>query len=443
MILLYKNYLERKMKQKMEQEKIKKFNKIFPWYSGLSADLLFWVAIDTLFLTIVKKFNASQIVSLTTISLITCIILQVPLLKIIKKIGNTNSVRLGSLLLLVSSLLLTFGPNYVIIVLGKVIYEIAYTFQNMANVVLKNNLALQNRSNEYIKVKTKSNTIYATITMLISFVASIMFNLNNYLPMFGCITFCLICFILSFYIVDYSNYNKTKEEMKTKSKTKIKYNKLIIMLIISYGLFYPIVNSGQSNGKLFIQQGLLSNFEVEKTAIIIGIILCISRVVRVISNMAFNKLHIKYKDKVGIILPILLSLSIALMIIGSFITNSVIIEFSIMTLGYIIILFIRDPFKVYMQDLALRNVGKEGQQSLLTIMELARKIGRAIMSLSFTLILVNNPMLVVITILFVLSIIEMLISIKLYKIILVEKENYTCENKLMEFSQNKEKENTR
>ena len=99
----------------MKQEQIKKFNKVFPWYSGLSGDLLFQVAIDTLFLTVVKQFNASQIVSLTTVSLMTCIALQIPLLKIIKKIGNTNSVRLGSLLMLISSILLTFGTKYTIL----------------------------------------------------------------------------------------------------------------------------------------------------------------------------------------------------------------------------------------------------------------------------------------------------------------------------------------
>ena len=64
-----------------------KFNRIFPWYDGLSGDLLFWVAIDTLFLTVVKNFNAPQIVSLTTVSLITCIALQVPLSKIIMSLG--------------------------------------------------------------------------------------------------------------------------------------------------------------------------------------------------------------------------------------------------------------------------------------------------------------------------------------------------------------------
>ena len=421
----------------MKQEKMTKFNKIFPWYSGLSGDLLFWVAIDTLFLTVVKKFSASQIVSLTTVSLITCIALQVPLLNIIKKIGNTNSVKLGSMLLLISSLLLTFGQNYLVIALGKVIYEIAFTFQNMSNAVLKNNLELQNRNNEYIKVKTKSNTIYATVTMIISFIASLMFNLNNYLPMFGCITFCLICFILSFYIVDYSKYNKIKKEIKIKSKTKINYTKLIIVLIVSYGLFYPIVNSGQSNGKLFIQQELLLNFDVEKTALIIGTILCISRIVRVISNMAFNKIHSKYKEKVGVILPVLLSISIVLMILGSFIRNFIVLKFGIMSLGYIIILFIRDPFKVYMQDLALRNVEKEEQQSLLTTMDFSRKVVRAIMSLSFTMILVNNPMITVITILLILSIIEILVSIKLYKLVVngkkvksEESSNRNCEQTL-------------
>ena len=163
---------------------------------------------------------------------------------------------------------------------------------------------------------------------------------------------------------------------------------------------------------------MLLNFNVEKTALIIGFILSISRIVRVISNIAFNKIHNKYKEKVGVILPILLCVSIIFMILGYFIRNSIILKFSIMSFGYIIILFIRDPFKVYIQDLALRNVGKEGQQSLLTTMELSRKIVRAIMSLGFTMILVNNPMIIVVTILFVLSIIEIIISIRLYKSVL-------------------------
>ena len=70
-------------------------------------------------------------------------------------------------------------------------------------------------------------------------------------------------------------------------------------------------------------------------------------------------------------------------------------------------------------------------------MELSRKIVRAIMSLSFSMILVKHPMITVITILFILSILEILVSIKLYKLIINGKEeqseksnNRNCEQTL-------------
>ena len=89
----------------------------------------------------------------------------------------------------------------------------------MANVVLKNNLELQNKNNEYIEIKTKSNIIYVTVTMII--------------------------------------------------------------------------------------------------------LLCVSRIVRVVSNITFNDIHKRYKEKVGVILPILLSISILLMILDSFVRKSI------------------------------------------------------------------------------------------------------------------------
>lgn len=402
----------------MNEEKLKRFNNIIHWYSGISSDLLFWVAIDTLFLTIVKGFSAAQIVSLAPISMAICILLQIPILKIIKIIGNTNSVRLGSFLFLMSSILLTFGNNYAVIVIGKTFCEIAFTFMNIANVVLKNNLILQGRSDDYIKIRTKANTVYAVITMIISFVASSMFNINNYLPMIFCILFCLISFVLSFDIIDFSNYNKTEIQKVHKEKRKIKYSKLVIILIFAYGLFFAVVNSGQENGKLLIQQELLKNFNVENTALIIGAIICISRIVRVFANVIFDKIYKKLKDKVGVILPILLCMSLIFIITGYFIDNSIILKFMIMGLGYIIILFIRDPYKVYGQDLALNNTDKENQSELITILELSRKIVRTIISFSFTWVLIDHPMILVISISLILSIIEIAICIRLYRLVM-------------------------
>ncbi len=400
----------------MEEKRFERFYKIFPWYSGLSSDLLFYVAIDTLFFMAVKKFSNFQIVFLTTIALFGCIMLQPFIMKIIKKIGNTKSTSLGSLLLLMGSIFITFGWNYGAVAFGRIIASIAFTFINMSNVILENNLELQNRRSEYIKIESKANLVYAIATMLISFVASIMFNFNNYLPMICCILFCTMNFLLSFYIVDYSNYDKVKKEEKI--QYKIKYSKLLLLIIFSYGLFYPIANSGQENGKLFIQQELLISFDIEKTALILGGILCISRIIRVISNIAFDKIFSKFKEKVSNILSVLLATSILLMILGSFITSSIALKIVIMSIGYVIILFIRDPFKVYIQDLALKNTKKEEQQEVLTMLELSRNMLRMILSLGFSLILLKYPMIFVMILTLILSCIEIVINIKLYGTIL-------------------------
>ena len=75
-----------------------------------------------------------------------------------------------------------------------------------------------------------------------------------------------------------------------------------------------------------------------------------------------------------------------------------------------------------MQDLALKNTDKNRQQTLLTTMELSRKIVRTIISLCFTAILVKNPMVLVISILVVLSIIEIFVSLYLYKLLINKEE---------------------
>lgn len=82
------------MTYQQQQKYLRTFNKKFMWFSALSGDLLFWIAIDTMFLTYAKNMTASQILSLTSISTIFSIFIQIPILKIIKKTGNTNSVKL-------------------------------------------------------------------------------------------------------------------------------------------------------------------------------------------------------------------------------------------------------------------------------------------------------------------------------------------------------------
>ena len=399
------------------EKKINRFTKLYPWYVGFTGDLLFYIAIDTLFLTIVKNFSPAQIVSITSFSQFACIALQFPILFVIKRIGNTASTRTGALFLLLSAVLITFGKSYYLVLLGRVFHDVAAIFRSASTVALENNLELAGRRREFVRVRTSGNTVYSVITMLISFVASYMFNLNHYLPMMGCITTCAIGFVLSLFMKDHSDYNKIAYGKKTDGKVKVHYSPFIIMAIVVYAMFYPIVSTGQTEGKLFIQQQVLLDFNVDNTALIIGAIVCVSRIIRVFSNLVFAKLYEKYQAKMGVVLPVLLSFSMGFLLFGSFIPP-ILVKIVVMSLGYIIILFARDPFRLYMQDVLFENTPKEQHQTLLAILEFGVKLGTAAMGLVFSVVLLQYPMVVVITVLFVLSIVEILLGMKLYNMVL-------------------------
>ena len=170
----------------MEQEtkKISRSIKIYPIFASFTGDLIFFVPIDTLFLTLVKGLNASQITAMTMVSLIICIVFQKVILAIVKKIGNVNSLRLGATMLLIASLVLTFGKSFIAMLLYKSIHELAVMFLNMDEIILKNNLKAVNRKDDYFKIRNKSKIIYAIITLFTALVAGKMFNVNNYLPMY-------------------------------------------------------------------------------------------------------------------------------------------------------------------------------------------------------------------------------------------------------------------
>lgn len=404
------------------EKRVKRFARLFPWHHGFIGDLLFYVAIDTLFLTVVKNFSASEIVSLTSLSQLICIALQFPILFVIKKIGNTASVRTGGVLILLSSLLITFGPSYLTVLLGRIFHDAAAIFKSASVVMLENNLDLVDGRRDFVKLRTRANTVYAVITMIISFVASLMFNLNNYLPMICCVFTCFVGFVITLFMKDYSAYDKISQKDNEKKKVKVGFSKIVLLILVVYAVFYTIVNNGQNEGKLFIQEHLMLDFDVEATALIIGAIVCISRIVRVFSNIVFAKLYEKYDFVMGIILPGLLATSIGLLLIGSFIP-SIIIKIVVMTLGYIIILFVRDPFNLYIQDVLFLSTPKEQHQTLLTVLTLAVKIAGAGFGLAFSAILLEYPMIVVITIMLVIAVIEIALSTVLYRAVCKGREN--------------------
>ena len=173
-------------------KKLDRTIKIYPIFYGLTADLIFWIAINTLFLTTVKNLSAAEINSIDTIGTAVGIGFQFFLIKIVRKIGNIKSVRLGTTLLFLSVVLNTFSTAYWGFLIAEICYVVGFVFKHMDNVILIKNLKFMNKSEEYVKLQTRGNTIYSFVTLIISLISGFLFNVNPYIPMAICMIICFI-----------------------------------------------------------------------------------------------------------------------------------------------------------------------------------------------------------------------------------------------------------
>lgn len=404
----------------MESEKLKKrkimlSNHIIPWFMGLSDDLMFFIAINTLFFTVVKGLSAAEISFLATVGSLSYILLQMPLLKIIQKIGNIKSIRIGTIMLLCSSILMTFGKNYFIIVIGYILYYTAFLFKKMDNVILENNLQYLNKQDHYMKILAKAKIIYSIITTGIAFIAGSIFAIHHYLPMYLCIGICVIDFLLSFCIFDI-NEDAGKTNV-IKKKEKIKLSKMMLIIFISFGLLYATINIGQNNSKLFIQYNLKTHFDTGLTATYLSFIIVTSRISRILGNLIFRKIYSKLKDKANLILPIMVMMAFACILVGSCFNSVILIKFVLMTIGFDIILAVRDPVEVYATNLLLKNTKPQEQQKAISYLQLSRRIVETAISLLFSMLLTKLDLLYIIICLFVFAMISLGINSKLYKMI--------------------------
>lgn len=401
--------------EKLKRRKIMLSNSIIPYFMGLSDDLMFFIAINSLFFTVVKNLSTAQMSFLTTISSLSCILLQIPFLKIIQKMGNIQSIRLGTIMLLTSSILMTFGENYTIIMIGHIIYITASLFKKMDNVVLENNLKYLHKEENYAKILSKSKVIYSIITTIIALVIGGIFAINHYLPMYLCIGTCIINVILSFCIYD---INENKETIPSTTKIeKIKFSKLIQIIILSFGLCYATISVGQTNSKLFIQYNLQEHFEVGLTATYLGFIMVTSRISRIVGNLIFRKIYGKLKDKINLLLPSIGMLAFVCILIGSYFQSAIIIKFLFMTIGFDLILAIRDPIEVYATDVLLKNTKTHEQQKAISYLQLSKRIVETIISLLFSLLLLKLELIYVIICLFIFAMISLGVNTQLYKMI--------------------------
>lgn len=398
----------------MEQNisKIKRSIKQYPLFYTFSADLIFFVPIDTLFLTLVKGLNASQISAMTMIGLLVCILSQKIVVNLTQKLGNSNSVKIGSFMLFLSSIIVTFGNSFISMVIYRIVNELAFMFWNMSSILLKNNLIFMKQENEYYGIRNKAKVMYGIITMITALSSGYLFNIDKYIPMYISIIIYFIIFLLSLNFYEAKIDNK-KQESNTNNSKKAQITSIIFLVILSNAIFYSIIKMGQNNSKLFMQYDFQKVLSTQMVTYYITTIVFLSRIARIVGNIFFGKLYLKIKDKMSIILTVLEFMAFLLLILGHFINFNFLFKVIVMSLGFFLILAIRDSFQVYIEDVALKITNKEKQQKIMIDIEVYRKFGQLLLSGAFALILIKYELIVIEIILLILSVVEIIVNKKM------------------------------
>ena len=109
----------------------KKNVKIFPIYKMISWDLLFYFPIIFLFLTQVKGLTASQVLFADAFYTLANTFWQIPVTRLVDKIGKKNSLIIGNILYSLSILAMIFMKDYYELLIIQFIYALGYTIKGI------------------------------------------------------------------------------------------------------------------------------------------------------------------------------------------------------------------------------------------------------------------------------------------------------------------------
>lgn len=402
----------------MENEKkIKKLKWFMIIFNGLGADLLFYIAINTLFFTTVKGLSAADISLVFTFSSLFALVLYFPISVLIKKIRNQYSVILKCLLFLIASLLFTFGESILVFIIGGTLYQLAGIAGQVSYVILKNNLEAIGEGEKYVDMRSKCKLFYSIITCVIAIGAGYLFAYNSYLPMYLCIFFSLLVFVLSFFYKDILA-TKPLEEAKPAAPTKSLLC-LATILIIGAAIFVSQnLITTQEYSRLALQftfEG--AAFSTAEIAIILGYIIIGCRITRILACVIMPKLYEKAKNKTlfMVLIPIIFGITTIGAGVGLFVDMHYIIKIALLILNFYTIYALMDIFGSIIEEFILKTFTEDAKKSVMTLMKAANMAGNFLLSLLALLILNSLSMAYLFITFGIIGILGLYFVLRLYK----------------------------
>lgn len=327
------------IKNNNEIQMRKRNMKLYPNYTKLACDYLFYYTIDFLFLTQIKHISASDVVLITSIKSIFSILLLVPANMIVEMLGRKNSIILGNIINCIYMTMFMLSTNFFDVVIAKFLSALAVSLRNIAEPSLLNASIPPSRykSNIFAKITAKGKSGYYILGAISKIIAGYLFAINGYLPFICSLIFLIIVTVISTFYIEPINrknkqYNKTPvknqfNDIKIGFKFIMKSERLKALILVASLL------SGIFSISLNYRTSLLKDINIPSSTI--GIIGALLTFVSAIASKKQDVFSNKFKNKTLIILAFIISISDIIAGMAGINTNYINLSLLIIMIAYV------------------------------------------------------------------------------------------------------------
>lgn len=297
------------MNKRELRKKRKKNRKLYPIYSSIGLDYMFYYGIKVLFLSEVKNITNAQIVLATSLFALFSIITQIPLTILIDKIGKRKALILGNLINVFSMFLIIICPNFGFFIFEEFFSSIATSIKGITEAsILDLSIPKFNKKGEfYAKLKRTGYSKYCYMYATSTVIAGFLYKVNPYIPVVLCMGFCILATILSCSFVEIKENTQEEtpieyvENLKNSFKFIFKSSRLKALLI-SLGLIWGLMCLYDTYQVILLK-------EHEVSSMFIGFILAIFQVTRGKMSKFSGKLNTRFKNKTLTTMSLMITIS--------------------------------------------------------------------------------------------------------------------------------------
>lgn len=357
---------------KMIQNK-KQNMKIYSLYRAISKDLIFYYAIEFLFLTQVKHISSSDVVLGGAMYAVFMIIFQIPASIVVDKIGTRKCTIIANIFNSIFVLLIMFCDNLGTLIFAQFISSLCFSLKDISDsALIQYSIPNSKKQGEiFSRLEGKGAKDYYLINAITYVGAGFLYLINPYIPIIGSFCFTILAIFLS---LGFSEV----EEKTTKEEPPKKYMKELWEGV-------KFISNSQRLRSLFLYSGiawgvicLMTTYrasllvDIKTPEQVITMIAAIISFSASIGSKNQTRFHNYFRNKS--LSAILVIVTTAILVAG--IAGTINISYGI-TLGIIVIAFILINFSQGMSDVLIaRYLSNFADEKILTQIYAVNAISR-------------------------------------------------------------------